>query len=131
MSDKRKCKIDSFTGKRRNTWNRRKRTKMPVTVTEDLSATDKGSFFNQQAWLEEQTYGEGLYYRGEHSDSNDFFSDAESSYGETDSDSDYFEEPLKNNKEIEIDYSNTLDAKKPNSSDKDIIISIQSLIYSM
>ena len=95
MSDKRKCKIDSFTGKRRNTWNRRKRTKMPVTVTEDLSATDKGSFFNQQAWLEEQTYGEGLYYRGEHSDSNDFFSDAESSYGETDSDSDYFEEPLK------------------------------------
>ena len=131
MSDKRKCKIDSFTGKRKNTWNRRKRTKMPVTVTEDLSATDKGSFFNQQAWLEEQTYGEGLYYRGEHSDSNDFFSDAESSYGETDSDSDYFEEPLKNNKEIEIDYSNTLDAKKPNSSDKDIIISIQSLIYSM
>ena len=131
MSDKRKCKIDSFTGKRRNTWNRRKRTKMPVTVTEDLSATDKGSFFNQQAWLEEQTYGEGLYYRGEHSDSNDFFSDAESSYGETDSDSDYFEEPLKNNKEIEIDYSNTLDAKKPNSSNKDIIISIQSLIYSM
>ena len=131
MSDKRKCKIDSFTGKRRNTWNRRKRTKMPVTVTEDLSATDKGSFFNQQAWLEEQTYGEGLYYRGEHSDSNDFFSDAESSYGETDSDSDYFEEPLKNNKEIEIDYSNTLDAKKPNSSDKDIIICIQSLIYSM
>ena len=131
MSDKRKCKIDSFTGKRRNTWNRRKRTKMPVTVTEDLSATDKGSFFNQQAWLEEQTYGEGLYYRGEHSDSNDFFSDAESSYGKTDSDSDYFEEPLKNNKEIEIDYSNTLDAKKPNSSDKDIIISIQSLIYSM
>ena len=131
MSDKRKCKIDSFTGKRRNTWNRMKRTKMPVTVTEDLSATDKGSFFNQQAWLEEQTYGEGLYYRGEHSDSNDFFSDAESSYGETDSDSDYFEEPLKNNKEIEIDYSNTLDAKKPNSSDKDIIISIQSLIYSM
>ena len=131
ISDKRKCKIDSFTGKRRNTWNRMKRTKMPVTVTEDLSATDKGSFFNQQAWLEEQTYGEGLYYRGEHSDSNDFFSDAESSYGETDSDSDYFEEPLKNNKEIETDYSNTLDAKKPNSSDKDIIISIQSLIYSM
>ena len=131
ISDKRNCKIDSFTGKRRNTWNRMKRTKMPVTVTEDLSATDKGSFFNQQAWLEEQTYGEGLYYSGKYSDSSEFFSDVEISFVETDSDSDYFEKSLKNNKEIEIDYGNTSDVKKPNSRDKNIIISVQSLIYSM
>ena len=72
-------------------------------------------------------YGEGLYCRGEHSDSSDFFSDVESSYGEPDSDSDYFEEPLKNNKEIKIDYGNTSDVKKPNSRDKNIIIPIESL----
>ena len=100
---------------------------MPVTVTESLAATDKGSFYNQKAWLEEHTYDEGLYYKGEHSDSSDFFSDVESSYGESDSDSDYFEEPLKNNKEIKIDYGNTSDVKKPNSRDKNIIISIESL----
>ena len=46
---------------------------MPVTVTEGLAATDKGSFYNQQAWLEEYPYGERLYYKGEHSDSSDFF----------------------------------------------------------
>ena len=46
---------------------------MPVTVTEGLAATDKGSFYNQQACLEEYTYGEGLYYKGEHSDGSDFF----------------------------------------------------------
>ena len=71
---------------------------MPVTVTEGVAATDKGSFYNQQALLEEYTYGEGLYYRGEHSDSSDVFSDVESNYGESDSDSDSFEEPLKNKK---------------------------------
>ena len=100
---------------------------MPVTVTEGLAATDKGSFYNQQAWLEEYTYGESLYYKGEYSDSSDFFSDSESSYGESDSDSDYFEEPLKNNKEIKIDYGNTSYVKKPNSRDKNIIISTESL----
>ena len=42
-----------------------------------------------------------------------FFS-VESSYGESDSDSVYFEEPLKTNKEIKIDYGNTSDVKKPN-----------------
>ena len=94
---------------------------MPVTVIEGLAATDKGSFYNQQAWLEEYTFGEGLYYKGEHSDGSDFFSDVESSYGKCDSYSDYFEEPLKNNKEIKIDYGNTSDIKKPNSRDKNII----------
>ena len=56
-----------------------------------------------------------------------FFSDVESSYGESDSDSDYFEERLKNNKEIKIYYGNILDVKKPNSRDKNIVISIESL----
>ena len=85
---------------------------MPVTVTEGLAATDKGSFYNQQACLEEYTYGEGLYYKGENSDGSDFFSDVESSFGESDSDSDYFKEPLKNNKEIKIDYGSTSNVKK-------------------
>ena len=87
---------------------RGKQSKMLVTVTEGLAATDEGSFFNQQAWLEKYTYGEGLYYKGEHSDSSDFGSDVESSCGESNSDTDYFEEPLKNNKKIKIDYSNKL-----------------------
>ena len=82
-------------GKKRKTWNKGKRTEMSVTVTEGLAATDKGSFYNQQAWLEEYTYGEGLYYKEEHSDSNYFFADVESSHDESDIDSDYFEEPLK------------------------------------
>ena len=43
-----------------------------------------------------------------------FFPDVESSYGESDSDSGYFEEPLKTNKEIKIDYGNISDVKKPN-----------------
>ena len=42
MLGKQKYKKDSFTGKKRNAWNREKRTKMPVTVTESLAATDKG-----------------------------------------------------------------------------------------
>ena len=85
MSDKRKCEKDSFTGKKRKAWNRGKRTEMPVTVTEGLAATDKGSLYNQQAWLEDEeyTYGEGLYYNREHSDSSDLFSDVESSYDES------------------------------------------------
>ena len=33
---KRKYKIDSFTGKKRKAWNRGKQTKMPVTVTKGL-----------------------------------------------------------------------------------------------
>ena len=41
MSDKRKYKKYSFTGKKREAWNRGKRTQIPVTVTEDLVATDK------------------------------------------------------------------------------------------
>ena len=49
MSDKRKYKKDSFIGKKRKVWNRGKRTEMPVSVTEGLAATDKGSFYNQQA----------------------------------------------------------------------------------
>ena len=40
------------------------------------------------------------------------FSNAESSYGGSDSGNDYFEELLKNNKEIKIDYSNVSDGKK-------------------
>ena len=100
---------------------------MPVTVIEGLAATDKGSFYNQKVQLEEYTYGEGFYYRGEHSDSSDFFSDVEGSYDESDSDSDYFEEPLKNNKVIKIDYGNKSDVKKTNLCNKNIIISIESL----
>ena len=63
-----------------------KQTRTSVTVTEGLVATDKGSFYNQKAWLEEYTYGEGLYYKGEHSNSGAFFH-VESNYGESDSDS--------------------------------------------
>ena len=129
MANLRKCESNESTkeihlrGRKGKHGTGGKRTKMPVTVTEGLAATDKGSFYNQQAWLEEYTYGERLYYKGEHSGSSDFFSDSESSYGESDSDSDYFEEPLKNNKEIKIDYGNTSYVKKPNSRDKNIIIS--------
>ena len=43
------------------------------------------------------------------------------------SDSDYFEEPVKNNKEIKVDQGNTSDVKKPNSRNKNIIIFIESL----
>ena len=42
MSNKRKYKKDSITEQKRKAWNRRKRTQMPITVTEGLSVTDKG-----------------------------------------------------------------------------------------
>ena len=50
----------------------------------------KDSFMGEKkkAWKHEQR----------ESGSSDFFSDVESSYGESDSYSDYFEEPLKDNK---------------------------------
>ena len=41
MSDEPKYKKDSFTGKKSKPWNRRKRTHMPVTLTEGLAATHK------------------------------------------------------------------------------------------
>ena len=46
---------------------------MLVTVTEALAATDKGSLYHHQVWLDEYTYGEGLYFKEELSDSSDFF----------------------------------------------------------
>ena len=61
-----------YWGKKK-AWNSVKRTKTPLIVTEGLAATDKGSFYNQQAWPEEYTHGEGLCYKREHSDSSDFF----------------------------------------------------------
>ena len=51
MSDKRKCKKDSCTEKRRKAWNRGKETKMPVTVTEGLAATDKVRFITNKHGL--------------------------------------------------------------------------------
>ena len=94
---------------KRKAWNKGKRTEMLVTVTEALAATDKGSLYHHQVWLDEYTYGEGLYFKEELSDSSDFFfSNVESSHGESDSDGDYCEESFKNNKEIELDYGNTL-----------------------
>ena len=42
MSDKKKYKKYSFTGKKKKAWNRGKRTQMPFTLTEALAATDKG-----------------------------------------------------------------------------------------
>ena len=42
MPNKRKSKNDSFTEKKRKTWNSGKRTQMPVPVTEGLAVTDKG-----------------------------------------------------------------------------------------
>ena len=56
-----------------------------------------------------------------------FFSDVESSYAKSDNNSDYFEEHLKNNKEIKIGHRNTSDVKKPNACNKNIIIYIESL----
>ena len=42
MSGKRKNKKDSFTEKKRETWDIGKQTQMLVTVTKGLAATDKG-----------------------------------------------------------------------------------------
>ena len=42
MSDKRKYKKVLYTEKKSKAWNRRKRTQMPVTLTEGLAVTDKG-----------------------------------------------------------------------------------------
>ena len=41
MSDKRKCKKNSFTGQKGN-HGRGKQTQIPITLTEGLAATDKG-----------------------------------------------------------------------------------------
>ena len=42
MSDKGKCKKDSFMQKKSKAWNRGKQTQILVTLTEGEAATDKG-----------------------------------------------------------------------------------------
>ena len=64
MSHKRKYKKDSFTGEKKKAWNRGKRTKMPATVIEGLAATDKGSFYNQQACLRNTLMVKGCIIKG-------------------------------------------------------------------
>ena len=61
-NDKRKYQRNcafSFKRKKR-TWNKRKDKTMSLETQVNL--TSKGSFYNQEEWLEECEYGKGMFY---------------------------------------------------------------------
>ena len=68
-SDKRKYQRNcAFSVKRKRTaWNKRKAKTMILDTQVNLAESDKGSFYNQKEWLEEDEYGKGMFY-SEYSD---------------------------------------------------------------
>ena len=62
--DKRKYEKNcSFSFKRKMAaWNRRKDKTMALDTQVNLAESDKGSFHNQNKWLEEYKYGKGTCF---------------------------------------------------------------------
>ena len=68
-NDKRKYQRNcAFSFKRkRAAWNKRRDKTMILDTQVNLAESDKGSFYNQKEWLEEDEYGKGMFY-SEYSD---------------------------------------------------------------
>ena len=66
-----KCKYQrncTFSFKRKRTaWNKRKDKSMALDTQVNLTESDKGSFYDQKEWLEEDKYGKGMFH-GEYGD---------------------------------------------------------------
>ena len=62
--DKRKYEKNcAFSFKRKMTaWNNRKDKTMALDTQVNLAESDKGSFHNQNKWLEEYEHGKGMFY---------------------------------------------------------------------
>ena len=69
MSAGRKRILSPFTGrKKRKAWNKTREKYMPEERKQNLAETDRGSYYNQEEWLEEFLDNKGTFYDGSESD---------------------------------------------------------------
>ena len=72
MSDGRKPILSSFTGhKKRKAWNKTGEKYMSEESRQSLAETDRGSYYNQEEWLEEFLDNKGEFYNGSERDDSD------------------------------------------------------------
>ena len=72
MSAGRKRILSPLTGKRkRKAWNSTREKHLPEERRQNLSETNRGSFYNQGEWVEEFLDDNGAFYNGIESDDGD------------------------------------------------------------
>ena len=72
MSAGRKRILSSFTGrKNRKALNNTREKYMPEERRQNLAETDRGSYCNQEEWVEEFLDNKGAFYNGSQSDHGD------------------------------------------------------------
>ena len=68
----RKQILSPFSGsKKRKAWNKIREKYMPEGRRQNLAETDRGSYYNQEEWLEEFLDNKGAFYDGSESDDSD------------------------------------------------------------
>ena len=68
------CKqiLSPLTGwKQRKAWDKTKEKYMPEERRQNLAETDRGSYYNQEEWLEEFLDDKSAFYNGSESDDSD------------------------------------------------------------
>ena len=68
------CKriLSPFTRrKKRKAWNKTREKYMPEERRQNLAETDRGSYYNQEEWLEEFLDDKGAFYDGSESDDSE------------------------------------------------------------
>ena len=64
--------MSPFPGpKKQKAWNNTREKYMPDERRQNLAETDRGSFFNQEEWVEEFWDDKGAFYNGSESDEGD------------------------------------------------------------
>ena len=72
MSAGRKRILSPFTGcKKRKAWNNTREKYMPEERRQNLAETDRGSYYNQEEWLEEFLDDKGAFCDGSESDDSE------------------------------------------------------------
>ena len=72
MSDGRKRILSPFTGrKKRKAWNKTGEKYMSEESRQNLAETYRGSYYNQEEWLEELLHNKDGFYNGSESDDSD------------------------------------------------------------
>ena len=68
----RKQILSPFTAhKKQKSWNNTKEKYMPEERRQNLAETDRGSFYNQEEWVEEFLDDKGAFYNGSECDDGD------------------------------------------------------------
>ena len=57
--------------KKRKAWNKTREKYMPEERRQNLTETDRGSYYNQEEWLENFLDDKGAFYNGSESDESD------------------------------------------------------------